>query len=294
MLIVRQFALLGMCAGLAACAHRLVDAETLSDLASVLLQMGVAGVFVGALAIAVRAARRARRPAERRLLGLASFGLVAAGAAFVVAGYADLSISLHELIDAPEPAGSVVALAPDGREIRLDGDLDEGVTRDVAALLAAHPDISRIDLTSEGGLVDEGDALRQLIAAHGLATFVPDYCVSACTLAFLGGRERLLLKGARLGFHAPFEEGLMGEVFKSDSGAERAAYLDAGLPAAFVDRAFAVAPDDLWIPNEADLIGAHVVTGVVKTADSQRMSPSLRKTAAARPALALSVVDGAR
>ena len=87
--------------------------------------------------------------------------------------------------------------------------------------------------------------------------------MSACTLAFLGGRERLLMTGARIGFHAPFEEGLFGQQFVSDNGTERATYISAGVAADFVDEALEVAPSDIWTPEPVRLIAAHVATGTV-------------------------------
>ncbi|GJE27334.1 hypothetical protein LKMONMHP_2192 [Methylobacterium organophilum] len=165
----------------------------------------------------------------------------------------------------PEAAPARVALGPGGHDIRLSGELGEGTADRLARLLAAHSGVERIHLTSEGGLVDEGNALGELIAAHRLVTYVPDYCVSACTLAFVRGRERLIVASARLGFHAPYETGPLGLDIQADSGPERAAYLAAGVTADFADTALAVASGDLWIPDPARLMRGNVATGVVGT-----------------------------
>ena len=133
----------------------------------------------------------------------------------------------------------------------------------LAALLDAHPMVGRIHLTSEGGLADEGQAIGDVIAAHGLTTFVPDYCVSACTLAFVRGRQRLVLQDSRVGFHSPFETGLFGVVYQGDSSEQRAEYLAAGVSRDFVEAALKVKPDDIWYPDPARLIAAHVATAVV-------------------------------
>lgn len=162
-----------------------------------------------------------------------------------------------------EPAPTRVALGPEGRDVRLSGELTEGVADRLARLLDAHRSVERIHLTSEGGLVDEGAAIGALVARRGLVTYVPDYCVSACTLAFVRGRERLVLEGARLGFHAPYETGPFGIEVAADSAPERAAYLAAGVEPAFVDAALKVRPDDLLIPDAARLVAARVATGVV-------------------------------
>ena len=179
---------------------------------------------------------------------------------------AGLGITLREpdpFATAPEPSATRLALGPMGRDVRLSGELTEGAAERLARLLDDHGSVERIHLTSEGGLVEEGAAIGALIARHGLVTYVPDYCVSACTLAFVRGRERLVLAEARLGFHAPYETGPFGVEIAADSAPERAAYLAAGVEAEFVDAALKVRPDDLMIPDTATLVRAGVATAIV-------------------------------
>ncbi|MDP4025309.1 hypothetical protein Q8W71_22005 [Methylobacterium sp. NEAU 140] len=168
---------------------------------------------------------------------------------------------------AAEPAGTEtrVALGPGGRDIRVAGDLSEGVAARVAALLSAHPGVGRLHLTSDGGLVAEAEALGALVTARGLATYVPDACASACTLVFVRGRERYLATGGRLGFHAPYEADPSGAATPVDPAPERAAYLAAGVPADFAAEALAVPSDDLWIPDPIRLREAGIVTALVDT-----------------------------
>lgn len=156
-----------------------------------------------------------------------------------------------------------VELGADGRALILSGDLTEGVAARVAALLKAHPRISLIELTSDGGLVDEGKAIARLVAARGLSTYVPDACASACTLVFVRGRRRYLAADGRLGFHAPYEIGPDGRKHAVDPAPERAAYRAAGLPRSFVAEALRIAPADIWIPSPARLRAAGIVTEVV-------------------------------
>ncbi|MDR7039294.1 hypothetical protein J2X36_004068 [Methylobacterium sp. BE186] len=154
-------------------------------------------------------------------------------------------------------------LGPDGRDLRLTGDLTEGVANRVAALLAAHPEVVRIHLTSDGGLVEEGLALGAIVAVYGLATYVPDVCASACTLVYVRGRGRYLAAGGRLGFHGPYEVGFFDSAHPVDAGPERTAYLNAGLTPEFVARALAVRSEDIWVPEAALLRAAGVVTEMV-------------------------------
>jgi hypothetical protein len=177
-----------------------------------------------------------------------------------------LSLRLEDRFRTRPPAPEArITLGPHGRDVRLAGEIGEGTAARLAALLAAHPEVARIHLTSEGGLVEEAMAIGDLVAARGLATYVPDYCVSACTLAFVRGSARYLVTNGRLGFHAPYDPGLFGQVVQADAAPERAAYVAAGVDPAFADEALGVASDDLWIPDAARLIEARVVTEGVET-----------------------------
>lgn len=156
-----------------------------------------------------------------------------------------------------------VELGPYASDMRLAGALGAGTTVHVASLLAAHPGVVRIHLTSEGGLVSEGLALGALVAARGLATYVPDYCVSACTLVFVRGSRRYLRTGGRLGFHAPYGVDVHDRAHPVDAAPERRAYLAAGIGVGFVARALAVPPTGIWIPGTRELLNAKVVTRIV-------------------------------
>ncbi|MHB2207830.1 hypothetical protein [Methylobacterium sp. CM6257] len=123
-----------------------------------------------------------------------------------------------------------VTVGPGGRDLHLAGDLTAGVAARVAEILAAHPQVERIRLTSAG----------------------------------VRGRARHLAAGSRLGFHAPYEIGAHGRMRPVNSAPERAAYRAAGLPRAFVARALAVPPAGIWIPDAAELRAAGIVTEIVE------------------------------
>lgn len=157
-----------------------------------------------------------------------------------------------------------IALGSGGQDIRLAGELTEGAAERLRLLLDTHPGITRIHLTSEGGLVEEGRAIGALIAAHALDAYVPDYCVSACTLAFVRGRNRFVRPESQLGFHAPYEDGPSGETIAVDASDEHTAYLAAGIDAAFVAAALAVPASDIWIPDTGKLLHSGVATALVE------------------------------
>lgn len=245
--------------------RRLVTSERFSDQVSLSLTCGATTFFGLAAALAKRAAFTKRRWQVRVISAVLPLGLLVLCAAFTKASLVDTSVQMEAIVAAEEPAppATTVVIGPGGKDVRLVGELREGVAHRLASVLDAHPEIGRIHLTSEGGLADEGQALGQVIAAHRLTTFVPDYCVSACTLAFVRGRQRLMLPDARIGFHAPYEPGLFGAMYQRDASDQRAAYLAAGVSPNFVAQALQVDPAGIWFPTIAELRAAHVVTASV-------------------------------
>ncbi len=267
--------------------RHLVANENLSDQAS----LAVTGVTSLALAIAVAVSLRSAlaEPTWRRCITCCALpiGFLVICAAFVASSLVDSSVEMAALMgtDGPASPPTSIEIGPGGRDVRFTGDFQEGVARRLADLLSTNPGIVRIHLTSDGGLADEGQAVGNVIAAHRLTTFVPDYCISACTLAFVRGRERVVLASSRLGFHAPYEEGLFGAVYKGDSSEQRDAYIAAGIEPHFVATALKINPEEVWYPTFEELLAAHVATARVD--DDQLPDSTLDGTATLEGARAL-------
>jgi hypothetical protein len=254
-----RLALVPLCVVVAVAVRRRVAADDLSDAADLALSAGALLFVLAALGISFRLAQPGRGLARQAV----PIALVLVAGMFVARSFADVSIEMHSLGTARDSVAAVIVPGPDGSDVRYSGEIHEGDAARLARLLDAYPQATRIHLTSEGGLADEGQAFGAVIASHHLTTYVPDFCVSACTLAFLAGKERLALRDARLGFHGPFEEGLFGQTFAGDAGSVRAAYRAAGLDESFIDEALAAAPDDMWFPDPERLAESGVVTAFV-------------------------------
>src|SRR5207244_2892607 len=106
----------------------------------------------------------------------------------------------------------------------------------------------------------EGKKLNALIRERKLDTYVEAKCMSACTLAFAAGQQRILRKGAVLGFHRGAFPGSQPD--DTTSGVEREIYGAAGFSKAFIDRALATKNSDMWKPGEAELLSYKVVTKI--------------------------------
>ncbi|MCP4619020.1 MAG: DUF4339 domain-containing protein [Bradyrhizobium sp.] len=153
---------------------------------------------------------------------------------------------------------SYTVRAINGTEAEIAGGIKYGVTTDLEKLLNAQPGVRVVHLDSVGGRIGEGKKLNALIRERQLDTYVETKCMSACTLVFAGGRERILGKGAALGFHrGAFPGGQSDDV---GSSVERQIYAAAGFSKAFIDRALATPNADMWKPTAAELLSYKVVT----------------------------------
>lgn len=144
------------------------------------------------------------------------------------------------------------------KTLTLSGEYQLGVAEAFAATLEKYPHAHTVELASPGGREVEGLAIAYAIEDRNLVTRAVGDCESACTLAFLAGRERILQKDGRLGFHAVSSPVYIWNLNDNYDG-----YLASrGVPTEFIARAAATPSDDMWYPTHAELLAAHVITAV--------------------------------
>jgi len=158
----------------------------------------------------------------------------------------------------PSIPSYAVRVMNDGTEAEITGGIKYGLSADFAKLLQEYPSIRVVHLDSVGGRIGEGKKLNALIRAHRLDTYVEAKCMSACTLAFAAGRQRILRKGAVLGFHRGAFPGNRSD--DMGSGVEREIFAAAGFSKAFIDRALTTPNSDMWKPAATELMASRVVT----------------------------------
>ena len=138
--------------------------------------------------------------------------------------------------------------------------------------LEHNPDIRTVVLNSDGGSVQVGRAMAETISKFGVDTVVVGRCLSACTDAFMGGKNRGLAKGSALGFHRSYVEvpdfdksskAIVSEAF--DLGVDAALsnvkfMVQRGVDIRFVLKALSHEPVDMWQPSRAELTAAGVLT----------------------------------
>ena len=167
----------------------------------------------------------------------------------------------------PEPvveAGPVfLPLRADGRTAELSGDIDYQRRDALHRTLAEQPQVTRIVLQSNGGLVYAARNIAQIIEAQRLDTHVEGVCSSACTLVFAAGRNRTMGSNAKLGFHA-YGKVSKFHLLSVDAEEEQdkdAAFLRRrGISEAFLAKIYAGSIDTLWQPDRQELIEAGVLT----------------------------------
>ena len=143
------------------------------------------------------------------------------------------------------------------------GDITFGVTKEFVSMLAAHPEIKTVILESDGGIVVEARGMANTILAKGLSTHVNADCFSACTLVYIGGRERSLGSDAQLGFHqylidTPYFYPWIDPI--AEHGKDQQRFASQNVQPAFLSKMFSHNHESLWIPSHAELAQAGVTT----------------------------------
>jgi hypothetical protein len=177
-------------------------------------------------------------------------------------GLALLAALLLAAAAPPPPAGEDgvpyhLRMVADGTVLEITGSFVPPLAADFEAMVNRQPGLRAVRLESPGGRVAVGWQLADIIQHRGLSTYTGRLCASACTLAFLGGRQRWLAPDARLGFHQGRSPDGPSDAVNKVLGQ---AYAKLGLPADFVARILATPPTGLWVPTLAELRAAHVVT----------------------------------
>lgn len=151
---------------------------------------------------------------------------------------------------------------PGGKELSFSGGIKFGTAAELQRILKTAPQIRVLHLSSDGGRMQEARKLFLLVAQYKLETYVSNECSSACALVFAAGARRWLSDAGRLGFHGATAAGLTSKELHEANEDWASEYRKAGIDAAFINKALAVPPDELWFPTVDELIGARVVTDI--------------------------------
>lgn len=105
---------------------------------------------------------------------------------------------------------------------------------------------------------------------HGLDTYSLKGCYSACTTAFIAGKNRYLSREANLAFHQ-YNMGYKNlGVFvdiKKEQQQDLLIFQRQGVTSEFLERLFNTRHDDLWYPTTQEMLDARVIKGIINPSD---------------------------
>lgn len=178
------------------------------------------------------------------------------------------SVLMLERFQAPPEvakAALVLPVSDDGREVRIEGEIDYAVLEAFNAALERNPGLQQVTLASDGGLIYAARAISGVVLEHGLNTHVVDTCASACTLIFAAGQQRTMGPSARLGFHS-YGKRTPNHILMVDAGTEQAKdtqfLRERGVTDAFLQGIHRAGKDEMWFPDRATLNASGFLTPV--------------------------------
>jgi uncharacterized RDD family membrane protein YckC len=154
-------------------------------------------------------------------------------------------------------------VAGKGTVLEFSGGITFGVAKEMEGFLAAMENVRWVRLNSIGGRILEAQKMSDLIKARGLITVVGKDCLSACTVVFLGGKERWIGPNGRLGFHQVAFRGMTVADRRASIAREEARLQKLGLSRDFAERANKAVPSSMWFPDKEELLREHVVTRIL-------------------------------
>jgi hypothetical protein len=156
-----------------------------------------------------------------------------------------------------------VSVSPDGTTLHVDGTYGMDSDQVVRQALEQNPKVRAVVLAGPGGRIGAGFGISRLIRNRRLATRVDTACASACTIAFLGGVDRSISAGAKLGFHRASFPGMSADdMFEANRDMKRYLTMSAGIAPDFAQRVLDTPGDSIWVPTPEELLAARVIKRV--------------------------------
>lgn len=232
----------------------------------VLVSALIAGVAIWQLVGTWRASAKTKAPQRwwiTRWMARGVAAIVCIGGLLILSGIPKGMSSLYlQATDQDWIGQNGYSVTVEDENLVVSGYLAWGMLDAVSRELSANPGIQMFILNSPGGHVGVGTRLYDMIKSRGLDTYTTEQCASACLIPFLGGNNRYLQKGAKLGFHS-----VGGEAENSISAGTAkvlAVYRNANVPEDFIERMLATPFESAWYPSPKELTEANVVTELVE------------------------------
>jgi hypothetical protein len=157
------------------------------------------------------------------------------------------------------------------KEIEISGGIKFGLTKVLRKTFKKYPTIKVIHLNSYGGRVVEARLLQEFIKEKGLITSTNKGCLSACTIAYMGGTSRFIYGERKLGFHryslAGNQPDFIKEAIIESFGVDKAYFLKKEVSNNFMNKVYNTSPSDLWFPENEVLFANNIITDIAKDID---------------------------
>ena len=155
------------------------------------------------------------------------------------------------------------ALSEDGTKVYLKGEFNFDLNSDLQTLLKQNVKIKTIELESSGGLIYAARALAFTIEKNQLDTHVEGVCNSACTVAYIAGKNRTLGDNGKIGFHQyefQKQHPLQVKQAEDEQEKDRQYFSQRGVSKAFLETVYRSGHHAIWQPERAVLKQSGVIT----------------------------------
>ncbi len=149
----------------------------------------------------------------------------------------------------------------DDANLWLEGDILIGDEDRLQEQLETHQNIINVKLESRGGDVYTAIQIGRKLRRNKINTIVTGDCLSACTLIFIGGFQRLT-EGGTIGFHLVQDKETGKIVGLEDGLYNRVTMYAWGMgvdPIRFVQWMTFASPEGIYFPDEAELCSANIL-----------------------------------
>ncbi len=153
-----------------------------------------------------------------------------------------------------------IRVLPGGKEVEFRGAIRAGSAKELDRILTAVPQAKVLHINSIGGRIQEAKDMAKLVRDRRLTTYTSEECLSAATLVFIAGKERVIGARGKLGFHRGSLPGMTELQRRACDESNREIMRSAGVSDDFINHVLATAPENMWYPSVEELRHAGVIT----------------------------------
>jgi hypothetical protein len=153
-----------------------------------------------------------------------------------------------------------ICVLADGKEVEFSGGLRTGAATALEQTLNTLPHVEVLHMNSMGGRAHEAKNMARLVRERSLITYTSEQCLSAATLVFVAGKERVVEVKAKLGFHSGSFPGMTASQIRAVKQSDREVMRTAGISDEFINRVLETPNNDMWFPSFEEMLHAGVVT----------------------------------